>query len=512
MTESISRLGPDFRTWMRNDPRVREAILSGSGAEVVATSYGENDFLLEFLMGSGLWESMVSLRPRGLKKENGKPWRALNGVEVLRELASVDRIAHCGRVIRDTRLMLIAGFNAEEIGRARRRKGLVVTPETLSNHLARMHAGDVMSAFYGHVALLQKRKWLPRGTYAADGHEIVIPHGRGWTGMGKVGEAHGYRMVLLTRVDPKPERAVGFAVGPLQTSERLLLRMILREIERRVCPVRRLIDTLVLDRGYWGAAFLLEVLRGRFGLHFVTRAQHDELGLVKDVEGLLRLPGAPAPVEKEEERSRLGRIKVQVRGLEKVPLFEGARREVGTASVSVADEYDMKGRPLLVEDGKPRGRFYYVTDLPVAKDPYLPRQIYRKRWGVENEGFRTLTQRWNLDIPAGRNLSAIVARIFFALVLANAESIVRELFPGPWQEERRRLGRLGVPGFIGGTPTLAAYTEKGELGLLTTQDYGGLVRTRERNRIHAEVLEAVRRNEGVDGILARLGLQRPPPA
>jgi len=86
---------------------------------------------------------------------------------------------------------------------------------------------------------------------------------------------------------PLPERIVAFALGPLPTSEHLLLRMALRALERRVGPLRRLIETLVLDRGYWGAQFLLG-LRRRHGFHFVTRAQHEGLGCVKDADALVK--------------------------------------------------------------------------------------------------------------------------------------------------------------------------------------------------------------------------------
>jgi hypothetical protein len=204
-----------MEAWLRDDPQAHDAIRQGKDVDVVATAYAQNDFLLEFLMGSRLWETMVSVRPRKLRKENGKPWRAMNGLEILRELIHVNRIAHCGRVISDTRLMLIAGFNAEEIRRQRKRGGLVVDTETLGNHLARMMPPEVIDGFYRHVALLKERKWIGRGVYAADAHEITFRHARGWQGMGTVGEAHGYKLLLLTRVSPGGVRIVGFAMGAL---------------------------------------------------------------------------------------------------------------------------------------------------------------------------------------------------------------------------------------------------------------------------------------------------------
>lgn len=503
MSSATSRLGPCFETWRRDDPKAHEAILKGEKVEVDITNYAQNDFLLEFLMGSGLWEILASLRPAKLRKENGKPWRALNGLEALRDLSHVDRIAHCGRIIADTRLMLIAGFNAEAIRRSRRRGDMLVDPETLGNHLARMNAPDVITAFYRHVALLRKEKWIGRGVYAADGHEITFPHARGWPGMGKVGEAYGYKLVLLVRVAPLGERIVGFAMGALHVSEHRLLEILLKQFEEHVCPLRKLVEVLVMDRGYWGAEFLLG-LRKRYGIHWVTRAQHEKLHVVKDVEGLLRDKAMAGPgVRLKEQRSRLGKIQVHLWGFDKVPLYADKDREIGKANVVVADELDEKGRPLLDREGKPR-RLHYVTTLPAKRDPYGVRKHYLLRWTIENQGFRNLTQRWSLDIPPGRTFRSIFARLFFVFVLANAESILEELFPGHWQQERRRLGRLGVRGLIGGEPALAAYTPQGHLGLLTTEEYGELVARRERATILEELRRAHARGEGIDDVLRRL--------
>jgi hypothetical protein len=276
--------------------------------------------------------------------------------------------------------------------------------------------------------------------------------------------------------------------------------------------VRRLIDVLVLDRGYWGAEFLLG-LRRRYGCHFVTRAQHEGLGVVQDVEGMLRDAEDRTPwVRVGEERSRLGRIEVRLRAISAVPLFDGRGRKVGTANLVVADEYDLQGRRLRDPDGTERPRFHYVTDLPVEEDPYAARGFYRLRWTVENEGFRHLTQRWALDVPAGRGLQPLLARLLFVLVLANAEMVVRELFPGRWQDERRRLGKLGVPGLLGGAPALAAYTDRGHLGLLSVEDYGQLLLKAERDRVAQDIRSALARGESPQEVLRRLAGNPPPPA
>ena len=196
-----------------------------------ASSYGANDVVLEFLVTSGLWGLLVSMEPDGLHKDNGKPWWALDAVEVLRELAGVDRIAHCGKLLRDVRLMMMAGFNAQAVSRAKARDRPVVDPETLANHLARISPRSAARTFLDHVALMRRKRWLRGGVYVADAHEIIIPYGRRSERLGRVGEKHGYKLVILLNTAEGRERVVGYVLAPLQCGERAMLRMILRALD-----------------------------------------------------------------------------------------------------------------------------------------------------------------------------------------------------------------------------------------------------------------------------------------
>ena len=182
------------------------------------TGYGVNDRVLDFLVESGLWRVLTSMEPDGLKKENGKPWRALNGVEVLRELARVERIAHCGKIVRDTRLMMIAGFNAEALERARARVQAVVDPETLANHLGRISPRAAAQTFGAHVAWMRRKRWIRGHTYVADAHEIIVPYGRTSERMGRVGDKWGYKLVIVLNATPERERVVGWEWSPSRPS------------------------------------------------------------------------------------------------------------------------------------------------------------------------------------------------------------------------------------------------------------------------------------------------------
>ena len=59
--------------------------------------------------------------------------------------------------------------------------------------------------------------------------------------------------------------------------------------------------------------------------------------------------------------------------------------------------------------------------MPPGKQPGQKiRGFYRKRWGIENQGFRGLSQRWNIDRPAGHNYGSVLARLVFVFRIYNA--------------------------------------------------------------------------------------------
>jgi hypothetical protein len=336
--------------------------------EVELSAHGANDFVLEFLVGSGLWGILTGMTPDRLKKENGKPWRALNGVEVLRELARVERISQCGKILRDARLMMVAGFNAEAVQKAHEAGRPVVDPETLSNHLGRIRPKAAAKAFGEHVGLMRRKRWIRGGTYAADAHEIIVPYGR--------------------------------------SSERL-------------------------------------------------------------------------------------------------DVYDRRQQVVGQLNGVVAEEYDCSRRERMRDEkGQVRPRFHYVTTLPTAAKPPRIRGYYGQRWGIENQGFRELTQQWALDCLAGRRFNTLNSRIAFALMLYNAERLLRMKHPGPWQEERERLRGLGERNRLSG-PSLVAYTPQGQLSFLRPREHERLIVERERDRLVHTLREGLAHGETLERMLQR---------
>lgn len=491
-----------FHLWVRDEASARAAFLRGERVDVGLTAYGQQDFVVEFLMGSGLWEVMSSVRPDGLRKENGKPWRALNGVEVLREVLRVDNVARVGRILRDVRLMHLAGFNAQAVRRAVSRGTPVIDPETLSNHLARISPRSMERSFTEHVRLMRRKGWLRPGAYAVDGHVISIPHGRRSEKAGVVGETRGY--MLLAIVGPVPQaRVVGWMLAPLGHSEKAMLRVLLKRMARTVGPLSRWMKVLLLDRGYWGARYLRD-LAARHHISYVTMARDGDLKAVEDADDALLEPST-AWKEREEAHEHLGRIHVRAAGVEGVGVATDGRGGHPTPMNFVAaEESDAKNEPLREKDGTPRGRIHYATNKPTRKDPLGIRSLYQSRWTVENQGFRTLTQRFGLDLRVGRKFPAICARIGFVIMLHNAMSVLRHEYPGPWEDEKRRLGDQGGVGPMMGGPQVAALTAGGAMGLWTTAEYEGLVEKRQLTKLQEAAKAALCEGRDAKQVLSDL--------
>jgi len=113
---------------------------------------------------------------------------------------------------------------------------------------------------------------------------------------------------------------------------------------------------------------------------------------------------------------------------------------------------------------------------------YRTGALYRRRWVVENEGFRELAQDWSINVLAGLRFAAKYARIAFVLMLYSAERIMRMKVKEGWARERERVRLMVGRGWLGGL-NVVVYTPAGQLGLFKVRRYGEIVRQAERSRI-----------------------------
>ncbi len=479
-----------WHLWREDKTAVAQQLEQGRELDGHSSAFGDNDLIVGFLMVEGLWSVLVETEADLLKKENGYPARTLNGLWALCELAGVERIAQSGKVLGDEALLRMAGFQAEQIEEARAEGRLRVDPETLANHLGRMSKDAVDRSWWEHVKLLRSKRWYRGGVYAVDGTMITIPYGQAdnYEGAGRMGEATGYRLVVVLNIDEGHERVVGWALGPLARSEKALLGEIFKSLREQFGRLGDWMKVLVMDRGYWGSAFL-ESMKREEGVDYVTRAGNDELDIVSDVDGMSRLESTLWH-EATEEHSRLGKMRVRMAGFRDVPMFDDEDVDHGPCQVVIAEEHDMRGQRL-----PERPRFHYVTSLPVdpasLESVQHVRTYYRRRWSVENQGFWVLTKRWNLDTLVARNLNAIRARLNFALQLYNAENCCAWKHPGDFEEELPRLKRPPKGDRLG-KPSIMVYTPEGQVGAFQVEEYKDLVTKAVTKAVKAEVRNRIR--------------------
>ena len=133
-------------------------------------------------------------------------------------------------------------------------------------------------AFYEHIRLLRDKRWIRGQEYGADAVELEVPYGKTFQGMRRVWKKkekrykYGYKLELLMNVTTTGRlRFIGCALAPINSDERVLLVSIFKKIEKHLGKgkVRQIIDSLTLDRGYWGAHFLWR-LKHKWGTDFVT--------------------------------------------------------------------------------------------------------------------------------------------------------------------------------------------------------------------------------------------------
>jgi len=68
-----------------------------------------------------------------------------------------------------------------------------------------------------------------------------------------------------------------------------------------------------------------------------------------------------------------------------------------------------------------------VTTLAPGKQPGQKiRGFHRQRWGIENQGFRDLSQTWKIDRPAGHSYGAALAHLVFVFMIYNSGQLFKQ--------------------------------------------------------------------------------------
>ncbi len=123
--------------------------------------------------------------------------------------------------------------------------------------------------------------------------------------------------------------------------------------------------------------------------------------------------------EWEEQRQFAGRKQMQkVRALRPITWISDetpAHRQIAVHIVGAIQSH-LEGSPILDKHGKDISRTDYITSLAPGRYGVKVRSFYRGRWGIENQGFRSLSQTWDIDRPAGHSYAAVLARLVFVFL------------------------------------------------------------------------------------------------
>ena len=130
--------------------------------------------------------------------------------------------------------------------------------------------------------------------------------------------------------------------------------------------------------------------------------------------------------EWEEQRQFAGRKemqKVRITALRPITWISDetpAHRQIAVHIVGAIQSH-LEGSPILDKHGKDISRTDYITSLAPGRYGVKVRSFYRGRWGIENQGFRSLSQTWDIDRPAGHSYAAVLARLVFVFLIYNAQ-------------------------------------------------------------------------------------------
>jgi len=242
---------------------LKRRFINGVKVEVLGSDFTANELVIDFLRKRCFWDILTRM-PIKMGKNNGYPGKIVLGILILKELMAIGKIAAAGKIIKDGKLMADIGFNLEKIKKAEKEDKGVIDLDTLRNHLKKIPQTESDKAFYQHIKILKDKRWIRGQEYVADAVELEVPYGETFEAMGEVWKKkerykHGYRLELLMNVTTTRRlRFVGCALAPINSDERALLISIFEKIEKHLGKgkVREIIESLTLDRGYWGAHFL----------------------------------------------------------------------------------------------------------------------------------------------------------------------------------------------------------------------------------------------------------------
>jgi hypothetical protein len=487
--------------WNHEQAAAEAAVIRSEPHELVDSDHGAKDFIITFLEQTGLWDTMVSHRPSGLKQNNGYDWRKLSGIATVKELAGVRRLSASGQVLKDAGLMARLGFTLTLSKDGSEQN--VLHEDTLRNHWHRFSEAESYGWFIeDHVDLLRKKKWLRGGVYAIDGYELEV-FGKDYEDAGMVWKEsenrkkYGYKLVLLVNVHEGRERVVGAVLGRIEEDERKLCLKLLDLIETHLCQAKELIDILLMDRGYWGAEFLHKI-HFEYGLNFVTLAKKN-LNFVKDEVDYIavndKLPFTKYKVRNPSYYERKTDKPLKKRSGEPKHYEIWLAYENGLG-FGVWEEKNLNVVIMKTQNSKGEWEVtIFVTTLTIENNPLKIYELYSQRWTIENDINRELDQRWAIHSLPGRTRNIIVARIMLILKLFNAEKILEMKYKDQYDKIKARMRETEEHNFFEEPQMVVYVVGKNIFGVWRRRAYLNVVFRQGRHAERGDILAQIKERD-----------------
>ena len=137
----------------------------------------------------------------------------------------------------------------------------------------------------------------------------------------------------------------------------------------------------------------------------MSRVRDEKLDLNGDIQRQLEEADRPW-TEFEEQRQFSGRKqmqKVRLTALQPIPLISDETPEHRQIAVNIVVAYQSHtdDSPIRDKKGKDISRTDYITSLAPGMYGVKGRGFYRGRWGIENQGFRSLSQTGTSTVLPG---------------------------------------------------------------------------------------------------------------
>lgn len=487
----------NIKIWNLDNAACAKAVIEQAEYEPITNTFGANDFVLEFLKNTGLWQSVTNPQAILLKKENGIEPKRLNEAMAIKELVGIKRIANSTPILSDVCLMTELGFNLEEVIRKSENDKGVLSTVTLRNHCDRITTEESYRAFYEQIKLMRNKRWFRGGRYAVDGYEIEITvnnekteyedAGRVWSDKENRWK-YGYKLLLLVNISEGRERIVGAYLDRIEVNELKIFEKLIAHIEKYVCPLEEMVSELVADRAYWDEK-LIKLLKLEKGIDCLLLAKRNLSFVKHDLMDLLkqdRIQFTPYQVKNRKyyHRKTSKKLKKPSQQPEYIEVELAIERNLdfgvfkdGFLNIVIRREKEADGSYSYI---------FYMTTKKI-KSPITVVDAYRDRTAIENDINRELDQRWFIRSLAGRSRNIMLARIMLVLKLFNCEKILEMKHPKYWEDIKKKMKEKEEHSFLQEVDVAVYITKSDIFGIFKASEFALLIKERTKFALKEKV-------------------------